>query len=1089
MRGGVEIEIFLLGRFEVFRNGHKLEHWPRAAPRRLLKLLALEPTRGLPSERVAALLWPDDEAERVHQRLHHLVYLLRTALDPGRQHTSLVEVRGGVVSLAPAERIWIDVAEFEQRLDSVAPDDDDPAPLQHALELYKGPLLPDDLVEEWQRIPRMQLEQRFLGASHRLARILYSRGLEEQAIAAYRRLLRTSPTEERAHAELIEVFARAGRFVDAERQYTECKQTLARELGVGPSDKTRALYETLVVAARSAGSTAPTEPKTVRAESRFQPPVSLVELVGRERLISEVAQTLRSPRTRLLTLTGVGGVGKTQLAIVAANLLAGDFRHGACFISLGEVDNAGFLDRILRGLNLSESPGSSPLDVLTAFLRERELLLLLDNFEHVLEQGAVVSQLLQQCPSLKVLCTSRVRLNLIAEHVMPVAPLDLGAPGIKTGSRAPSPAEALFFERARAVRPDFRVGPANAAHITTIVRLLDGLPLAIELAASRVAMLEPAALMRALERDLSIVAGGGPDRHPHQRSLEQSFEWSYQLLPAPARTVLSCVSVIPAPFDEALAKMVCDSALHEQSVDAIQSLVDAGLLSLVDRAETAGGIRYRIHETTRAFAQRKLEAGLLQVTRTRFARALAALAVELDRDIRSIDAEMIVAAFDRNYDNFFAALNIADEANDCETVCRLVRGLARYWGLYRGGSLADHWVKRAIALSDAIDLELCGWLHFAVGCYWGYRAATATAYPLCIKALQIGEKINNGRLISSAAMTVAAAARDRSEAAEVLEKWLPTIEAEHDYQLLCVAVSNLASAYLDIGRISRARDVMLSVWPGIEQIREQERARPYVLLGSSLFKLGDRAHGLQLLRQALELERKGKPRPARLLSVLGDVAILLCYAAAPTEAETVAREFRALAEQSQVRRWQMLADRLDAQIAVLKGDARTARDRLHRQLEADWTLEDLGGDLDLFVWHGWACLSPGSEDVDLARRGLSLAVDSMHLSFLDTARLYEVAAGLFCLTSYTEFAAKALVAAEAMRAHTGLAVHPAEEGNLARTLQAVAAKLGNDWRRDLSNWRPPSTPTEAERWLKQALSATASAQQSDSAVNEIADPS
>jgi hypothetical protein len=147
----------------------------------------------------------------------------------------------------------------------------------------------------------------------------------------------------------------------------------------------------------------------------------------------------------------------------------------------------------------------------------------------------------------------------------------------------------------------------------------------------------------------------------------------------------------------------------------------------------------------------------------------------------------------------------------------------------------------------------------------------------------------------------------------------------------------------------------------------------------------------------------------------------------------------------------MLAERLDAQIAVLRGDVRMARDQLHRQLESDWAQEDLGGDLDLFVWHGWACLWPGMEDAALARRGLSLAVDSMHLSFLDTPRLYEVAAGFFCLTSCTELAAKALVSSEAMRALTGLAVHPAEEENLKRTLQAVASKLGANWRRQLSD--------------------------------------
>jgi predicted ATPase/DNA-binding SARP family transcriptional activator len=1069
----MNIQIFLLGRFEVLRDGKKLQEWPRAAPRRLLKLLALEPTRGLPSERVAALLWPDDEAERVHQRLHHLVYLLRSVLDPPGQGPSLIEVRNGVIRLASAERIWIDVAEFEEQLDSVLPDDQESGPLERALELYKGPLLPDDLAEEWQRVPRLQLEQRFLGAAYKLAGRFRALGMDEQAIASYKRLLKMSPTEERAHAELIEIYARAGRFVEAERQYSDCKQTLAREIGIGPSASTRTLYETLL----SARSTAPTpaiESKTVHAEEPFQPPVSLVELIGRERLVAEITQALRNSRTRLLTLTGVGGVGKTQLAVAAANILAPEYRHGACVIFLGEVDNAGFLDRLLRGLKLSESPGSSPLSVATAFLRKRELLIVFDNFEHVLEQGVIVSQLLQECPSVKVLCTSRVRLNLVAEHIIPVGALSLDSPRIRTGSRAPSPAETLFFERARAVRPNFKVGPANAAHIAAIVRLLDGLPLAIELAAWRMAMLEPASLRSALEHDLSIVAGGGPDRHPHQRSLEQSFEWSYRLLPPDARTVLSCVSVIPAPFGVDLARAVSDSAQPKPSIDAVQSLVDAGLLSVVDYGATAGGVHYRMHETARAFAQRKLEDGLLQVIKIRFATSLAALAVELDRHIRSADAERIVVTFECNYDNFFAALNMADEANEHEIVCRLVRGLGRYWGLYRGSSLADHWVKRAIALSEGVDLELSGWLHFAVGCYWGYRASSKLAYDLCVRALQIGELTQNGRLISSAAMTVAVAARDRGEAAMVLEKWLPTIEAQRDYQLLCVAVSNLAGVYLDLGRISEARDAMLSVWQGIGEIREQERARPCVLLGSSLFKLGERTQGLQLMSQAIDLERKGKPRPARLLSLFADVAILLCYAAASTEAESITREFRTLAEQSKVRRWEMLADRLEAQIQVLRGDVGTGRDRLHRQVEDVSATDDLAGEADLFIWHGWACLWPGKEDIERAHRGLSLAVNSMHLTPIDVPRLYELAAGLFCLTSFIDLAAKALLASEAMRALSGFPIYPAEQESLQRTVEIVTSALGADWRQQLSRWQPPSSSTEAQEWLTQALSTLSS---------------
>ncbi len=319
--------------------------------------------------------------------------------------------------------------------------------------------------------------------------------------------------------------------------------------------------------------------------------IPLTALVGREREAGEVTALLRDEGVRLLTLTGPGGVGKTRLALDVAANVAGSFPDGVRFVALAPVTDPGLvLPTIAQALGAREA-GDEPLEArVRAFLRGRGLLLVLDNFEQVVEDAPVVAHLLAACPHLTVLVTSRVRLRLSGEHDYAVPPLGLAgrddAPSVEEVAGAE--AVRLFVARARAVRSDFALTEENAPAVAEICRRLDGLPLATELAAARVKVLPPSALLARLERRLPVLTGGGRDLPARQRTMRDTIAWSHHLLTPDEQRLFRRLAVFAGGFTLEAAEAIVP-AEGEPPVDVLESLATLVDNSLV-RVET--GPRY-----------------------------------------------------------------------------------------------------------------------------------------------------------------------------------------------------------------------------------------------------------------------------------------------------------------------------------------------------------------------------------------------------------------------------------------------------------------------------------------------------------------
>ncbi len=424
-------------------------------------------------------------------------------------------------------------------------------------------------------------------------------------------------------------------------------------------------------------------------------PTPTTSLIGREREIAEVIALLRVPGVRLVTLTGPGGVGKTRLAIQAARSLLGDYVNGVFFVPLA---NLGDPDRVVQAitsaLGIAEG-GERPLLIrLQEDLRTRDSLLVLDNFEQVVGAAPLIATLLAAAPYLSVLATSRVPLHLTGEHEWIVPPLDLPGPGcaLDPAALGASPAIRLFVERARATRADFTLTAANAADIAAICARLDGLPLAIELAAARVKTLAPAALLARLTNRLRVLTGGAHDLPERQRTLRGTIEWSYNLLTEDEQILFRRLAVFVGggtlDAAESVANAVGDGTLDV--LDGVASLIDKSLLRQHDRADGETG--FLLLETIREYA---LEALAASGETAAVARAHAAyyltFAEEAAPRLLGLELRGWLERLDREHRNLRAALEWALAGGVAAWGLRLATALGTYWearGFFREGHRA-----------------------------------------------------------------------------------------------------------------------------------------------------------------------------------------------------------------------------------------------------------------------------------------------------------------------------------------------------------------------------------------------------------------
>ena len=432
-------------------------------------------------------------------------------------------------------------------------------------------------------------------------------------------------------------------------------------------------------------------------------PVLANALIGRSRELKETQALLARDEVRLLTLTGAGGTGKTRFALQIAAEQLEEFANGVFFVSLAPVrDWELVVPTIAQTLGLREQPGETRLETLTEYLRDKQLLLLLDNFEQVVPAAPEISGLLAAAPEIKVLVTSRTRLRLSGERTYPVPPLELPNPEqlVDAGALMEYEAVRLFVERAQAATSDFAVTDVNVQAVAEICIRLDGLPLAIELAAPRVRALPAPALLRRLDQRLRLLTGGAQDVDERQRTLRATLEWSYDLLLDSEKMVFAELGTFIGGCRLEAAEAVCDprGELGLELLGSLESLVEKSLL--LQRADPDGEPRFWMLETIREFAMELLaDSSSVADARTRHAAYFRSLAENIDVESRTGDQAVLFGRLDAETANIRTALEWAREGKDAELLLALATPLWGFWAT-RG-----YVAEGRSALEDALALS------------------------------------------------------------------------------------------------------------------------------------------------------------------------------------------------------------------------------------------------------------------------------------------------------------------------------------------------------------------------------------------------
>jgi predicted ATPase len=546
-------------------------------------------------------------------------------------------------------------------------------------------------------------------------------------------------------------------------------------------------------------------------------PVQRTGFVGREKEVAAARELLLRGNVRLVTITGPGGIGKTRLALQVASGLVERFPGGIHFVALSSLsDPALIASTISQSLGIRESGGHSPLQMIKESLQDSSrgpMLLLLDNFEHLMQAAPVVAELLAFGPSLQIMVTSRAALHLYGEHEFPVLPLAMpdAHTVLPVDALSQYPAVALFVQRAAAARPDFELNRVNAAAVTEICARLDGLPLAIELAAARVKVLSPSAILTRLASRLQLLTGGSRDLPQRQQTLRAAMDWSYDLLSPAEQKLFRRMSVFVGGCNLEGVEAVCDtqSDLDLDLLDGMASLVDKSLVRQIEQASVES--RFRMLQTIREYALEKLAANSEEAFTRRAHAAYCLVLAEEEATEKSVEAAESLERFGLEHDNFRAALEWLTQTGDVEWGLRLGTALFRFWEVRELLAEGRERLGRLLNLPGAAaPTKLRMRALFSAGVLAAVQGDYDAAEALIHESQDIAHQLGDKMAIAVSLNAQASFAQNRGDvplAQTLFESSLELWRELGDLKAVARALSNLANVLKMQGNFERARSL------------------------------------------------------------------------------------------------------------------------------------------------------------------------------------------------------------------------------------------------------------------------------------------
>jgi predicted ATPase/DNA-binding SARP family transcriptional activator len=789
------VEFRILGPVRALHAGVELRlGGPRH--RRLLAVLLLRCGGIVSTGRLIDALWGDEPPRSASAMVHVRMSELRAALRPGGPEL-LTRDGGYLLRVEPED---VDAQRFERLVASgvealangaAARARDD---LLAGLAFWRGPAVAEFADEPFARAEAGRLTELYVHAiEHRIAADL-ALGRHDDLVVELEKLVAEHPLRERFWGQLMLALYRSGRQGEALRAYDTVRDLIADQVGVDPGTDLRRLH-----AAMLGEDPDLDRPRTPTGRPPGNLPAQLTSFVGRRRELGEVRALVRAHR--LVTLTGVGGVGKSRLAVEVTAASEADFPGGTWLVELAALAQPGLVpSAIADALGIRERPHRTLMELI-ADRAGVATLLVLDNCEHLVDEvSAAADRLLRRCPRLTVLATSRERLGITGETVWPVSGLDVPAPGV-TALEAVGRADAvrLLVERAAAVRPGFTVTEATAGLIARICWRLDGLPLALELAAAGVPVWGVERIAARLDDPLSLLTRGNRSALPRHQTLRAAIDWSYGLLDAGQRRLFDRLAVFAGGFTPEAAEAVSE---EPEAAEVLAQLVDKSLVSV-----DPGDGRYRMLESLRAYGFERLAESGAAAMRDRHASHVLSMVVSARRALRGVGQPVWLRQVAAELGNIRAALEWSIERGDAATAVRLAGSLSSFWdwhGHYREGS---RWLAAALALPAPVPplvraraLESAAGLAVLQGDLGTAAAAAAEAAALTRRA---GDRAGLARALTTCGL-ISIYADDLDQASDVLREALDVARLTDDRWPEAFALQCLGCAALSRGEYPSA---------------------------------------------------------------------------------------------------------------------------------------------------------------------------------------------------------------------------------------------------------------------------------------------